>query len=184
MHAQTPADQCFKPGCGFHLQCANATTSSVCIIRRAGSAGPSDDAQPEPKKRGRKPKTTASEPTDSDAAIPAAADPPAPKKRGRKTKAEIEQATQAADEAFTALGHDSGDEEQLEAADAEGLAIAPAEGPGSWAEAAATTAGEDDRRRFPYHRCAYGCSRNSSAQAQSAGSLCAVLRCGQLCDRP
>lgn len=127
-------------------------TSLEVVVSSAGSTGPSDEGQPEPKKRGRKPKTTAAEPAGADAAMPAAAEPPAPKKRGRKTKEETEQDIQAADEAFTALGQEEDD--QAEAEVEEDLAITPAEGPGSWAEAAATTAGEEDRRRFPYHRCA------------------------------
>lgn len=72
------------------------------------------------------------------------------KKRGRRTKAEIEEADQAVEAYTAALAQETAEASAVISA----RQPAPAEGPGSWAEAAVTTPGEDDRRRFPYHRYA------------------------------
>eukprot|EP00878_Enallax_costatus_P013885 GHUV01014520.1.p1 GENE.GHUV01014520.1~~GHUV01014520.1.p1 ORF type:complete len:322 (+),score=99.18 GHUV01014520.1:398-1363(+) len=148
----------------------SGAAASRCTVaartRKTGSAAPSDDAPAEPKRRGRKPKTTSAEPTD------AAAEAPEPKRRGRKTKAEIEEATQAADKAFAAMGQQPGGAQ----AAAESDEMVPAEGPGSWAEAAASTAGEEDRRRFPYHRRIHTAAQdgNISGAEAALASMSAV----------
>ncbi|KAF8065665.1 pentatricopeptide repeat-containing protein [Scenedesmus sp. PABB004] len=124
--------------------------------RSTGAVEPSDGgADAAPKKRGRKPKTVAGEP---EAPAPAAGAPDAAeaageagggaaaRKRGRKTKAELEELAAAGVEEPEGLDEDEDDERGRSAAPA------PAQGPGSWAEAAASTAGEEDRRRFPFHR--------------------------------
>lgn len=121
----------------------------------AASAGPSDEPPvEEPKRRGRPRKTVSVEPIDDE--IPE--ETRTVKKRGRRTKAEIEQANQAADQAFATIGQELS---SVEAAEEPEVTV-PVDGPGSWADAAANTAGEEDRRRFPYHRCAACCSRSYS----------------------
>jgi hypothetical protein len=108
------------------------------------------------------------------------------KKRGRKTKAELQQVDQQVDQqlqqqqqgADLAWGGDFDEEQQAMRA---GLLV-PSEGPGSWAEAAATGAGEEDRRRFPYHRW----EQQPAAGAVGLGVIlhsataCVLLQCSIL----
>ncbi|KAF6261647.1 hypothetical protein COO60DRAFT_743720 [Scenedesmus sp. NREL 46B-D3] len=46
--------------------------------------------------------------------------------------------------------------------------LVPAEGPGSWADAAASGAGEEDRRRFPYHRRLHNAAKDGNTSAAEA----------------
>jgi hypothetical protein len=124
------------------------------------AADAADDDTAAPKRLGRKPKTASADAADNEqllaqaSAAAEAADPgDGKRKRGRKTKAELQQVQQQVDlqlqqNVELEWGGDFDEEQQ---AMQTGLLV-PAEGPGSWAEAAATGAGEEDRRRFPYHR--------------------------------
>jgi hypothetical protein len=124
-----------------------------------------------PKRKGRRPKTDSTDPDLQSAAPPEAK----ASRKGRRPKAEAEKWERLAAEALgfeaEAAGATTGafsgvipqqQQQQTQAMTeivptAAGAAamVAPAAGPGSWAEAAATTAGEEDRRRFPYHRCRF-----------------------------
>jgi hypothetical protein len=127
----------------------------------AASADPADDDAAVPKRRGRKPKTASADAANEEQLIPqgpAAADAAdlgdGKRKRGRKTKAELQQMQQQVDQQLQQQNVNlewGGDYDEEQQAMQAGLLV-PAEGPGSWADAAATGAGEEDRRRFPYHR--------------------------------
>lgn len=91
---------------------------------------------------------------DDSAAPPAAADAAKKAKRGRKTQAELQKMDQQLEQNLAEL---AGSSKGMSPWQTEGqyASLPPAEGPGSWAEAAAAGTGEDDRRRFPYHRCVH-----------------------------
>jgi hypothetical protein len=130
-----------------------------CWLLPTATAEPADDDDAVPKRRGRKPRTAAQDAADDEqlpqlaAAADAEAGDAGKRKRGRKTKAELQQVDQQVDQQLQqAADYEwGGDYDEEQRAMQAGLLV-PAEGPGSWAEATATGAGEEDRRRFPYHR--------------------------------